>query len=45
MILIKEDLFHVITEDTPNPISDTWAKSDRKARALINLTIDDSQKC
>lgn len=43
MLLTKEDLFHVITDDPPNPITDAWSKNDKKARVLINLTIDDNQ--
>lgn len=43
IFLIKEDLFHVITEDQPNPMTGDWSKSDKNVRALINLTIHDSQ--
>lgn len=43
MLFIKEDLFHIITEDQPNPMTDDWSKRDKNVRALINLTIHDSQ--
>lgn len=43
MLLIKDDLFHFITEGPPSPQDDKWLKGDAKVRATINLCIDDAQ--
>ncbi|GBN12713.1 Retrovirus-related Pol polyprotein from transposon TNT 1-94 [Araneus ventricosus] len=43
MILIKEDLFHLIEDDTPSQPDEKYIKKDRQARAIINLCIEDSQ--
>ncbi|XP_071037145.1 copia protein [Parasteatoda tepidariorum] len=43
MILIKEELYEIVTDTPPNPITADWSKKDKKARALINLCIDDNQ--
>ncbi|GBO07412.1 Retrovirus-related Pol polyprotein from transposon TNT 1-94 [Araneus ventricosus] len=43
MILIKEDLFHLIEDDTPSQPDERYIKKDRQARAIINLCIEDSQ--
>ncbi|GBN13868.1 hypothetical protein AVEN_129991-1 [Araneus ventricosus] len=43
MILIKEDLFHLIEDDMPSQPDEKYIKKDRQARAIINLCIEDSQ--
>lgn len=43
MQLIKEHLYDHITDDPPDPITKYWIKKDQKARALINLWIEDAQ--
>ncbi|GBN19276.1 Copia protein [Araneus ventricosus] len=43
MILIKEDLLHLIEDDTPSQPDEKYIKKDRQARAIINLCIEDSQ--
>ncbi|GBN06771.1 Retrovirus-related Pol polyprotein from transposon TNT 1-94 [Araneus ventricosus] len=43
MILIKEDLFHLIEDDTPSQPDEKYIKKDRQARAIINLCIEDSE--
>lgn len=43
MILIKEDLHNHITDDQPDRINTDWTKEGNKARAIINLSLEDSQ--
>lgn len=40
---IKEDLFEIVTGDPPDNLTAEWTKRDRKARALINLSIAERQ--
>lgn len=39
--LQKEDLFTVIDHEAPNPITDVFTRKNRKARAIINLLMED----
>ncbi|UYV75014.1 hypothetical protein LAZ67_12002096, partial [Cordylochernes scorpioides] len=39
----KEDLWEVVTENIPDEPKIEWKKKDSKARAIINLSITDSQ--
>lgn len=43
MLLVREDLWDVISKAKPQPVTDDWTKADLKARATIGLCIDDSQ--
>lgn len=43
MFHMKEDLFNHLTDGTPNPITNDWTKKDNRARAIINLTLEDSK--
>lgn len=43
MILKEKDLWHVISENRPSPITDIWKKQDEKAFATIVNTVEDSQ--
>ncbi|UYV82302.1 hypothetical protein LAZ67_21001661 [Cordylochernes scorpioides] len=43
MLLQKEDLWEVVTENIPDEPKIEWKKKDSKARAIINLSIADSQ--
>lgn len=43
MLLIKEDLYDVIENNPPDPLTEKWNKRDRQCRALINLFIEDNQ--
>lgn len=43
MFLIREDLWHVVADAKPEPVTDAWNKADRKARATLGLCIDESQ--
>lgn len=43
MLLIRKVLFDVITDKGPDPLTSDWNKKDGKARALINLSIEDGQ--
>ena len=43
MLLIKEELLEIVTDEIPEQITNDWNKKDRRARALINLSIEDSQ--
>ncbi|UYV77601.1 hypothetical protein LAZ67_15001684 [Cordylochernes scorpioides] len=43
MLLQKEDLWEVVTENIPDEPKIEWQKKDSKARAIINLSIADSQ--
>ena len=42
-MLYREDLEDLIAQEPPTPLKADWIKKDRKARALINLFIDDLQ--
>lgn len=43
MMLIRDELWHVISDPPPNPVTSDWTKADTKARATIGLCIDDNQ--
>lgn len=43
LLLIKDDLWEVISEDQPDPITVEWQAKDRKARATIGLLLEDNQ--
>lgn len=43
MFLIREDLWHVVADVKPEPVTDAWVKADRKARATLGLCIEESQ--
>lgn len=43
LLLIKEDLWDVVSQDTPDPVTAAWETKDRKARATIGLLLEDSQ--
>lgn len=43
MLLIRKVLFDVITDKGPDSLTSDWNKKDGKARALINLSIEDGQ--
>lgn len=43
MLLTREDLFHVIDEAKPEPVTPQWTKEDKKARATIGVAIEDNQ--
>lgn len=42
-LLEKEDLWEVIRDAKPEPVTDEWKSRDRKARANIGLFLDESQ--
>lgn len=43
MLLKREDLWHVISEAPPVPVTAVWEKSDQKCHATIVLYVEDSQ--
>lgn len=43
MLLMKEDLFDLLTGNPPNTITNEWTKKDNKARAIIYITLEDKQ--
>lgn len=43
LYLVKEDLWEVIAEPTPEEPDAAWVKKDGKARATIGLLVEDSQ--
>lgn len=43
MMLVRDELWYVIADPTPNPITDAWKKADAKARATIGLCMEDNQ--
>ena len=43
MYLQKEDLYSVIIDDPPDPLTSEFKNKDRKARAIINLLIEDQE--
>ena len=43
LLLIKEDLWDVVSEDPSEPVSAEWRTKDRKARATIGLLLEDNQ--
>ncbi|XP_055522919.1 uncharacterized protein LOC129717100 [Wyeomyia smithii] len=43
MLLIRDELWHVISQPKPEPVTAAWTKADLKARATIGLCIEDNQ--
>lgn len=43
MLLIKEELFEVISEDPPTLVNTDWQRKDRKAKAQINVIFEDAK--
>jgi transposase InsO family protein len=43
LLLIKEDVWQVVSEDAPDTITQAWRTKDCKARATIGLLLEDSQ--
>ncbi|CAK9820236.1 Copia protein [Anthophora plagiata] len=43
LLLIKEKLWEVITENKPEPVNAAWTLKDNEARATIGLLVDDNQ--
>lgn len=39
--VIKEELFKVINDGAPTPITTDWLKKHQKGRVIINVAIDD----
>ena len=43
MLLIEKDVWEVIDEEEPTPITNAWRRKDRKALATIALHVEDDQ--
>uniref|UniRef100_A0AAG5DG86 Retrovirus-related Pol polyprotein from transposon TNT 1-94 n=1 Tax=Anopheles atroparvus TaxID=41427 RepID=A0AAG5DG86_ANOAO len=43
MLLQREELWIVISDTKPEPVTPQWAQKDARARATIGLCVDDSQ--
>jgi len=43
LLLTKEKLWNVVTDDPPDPVTDEWSNKDKQARATIGLLLEDSQ--
>lgn len=43
MLLIREDLWYVVEDPQPLPVTSKWSTDDKKARATMGLCIDDNQ--
>lgn len=43
LLLIREELWEMIKDLPPNPVTSTWTKKNDKARATIGLLIEDNQ--
>lgn len=43
MYLLKEDLYNIIINNTPNPLTDGFRNKNRKVGAITNLLIEDDQ--
>lgn len=43
MFLTREELWHVIAEQAPVPVTEAWNRADKKAKATIGLCIEQSQ--
>lgn len=43
MLLIKEDIWSVISTAAPSPVTDVWTTKDQRARATIGLLVEDNQ--
>lgn len=42
MLFIEEELFELVTDESPTPITTEWQIKDRKACAIINLSTEDA---
>lgn len=43
MPFMAKNLFNHLTDDPPNALTNDWTKNDKRARTIINLTLEDSQ--
>ena len=43
LLLTKEDLWQIVSDDPPEEVTDAWRTKDRKARATIGLLLEDNQ--
>lgn len=43
MLLTREELWFVVEEAKPEPVTAAWTKADKKARATIALSVEQSQ--
>lgn len=43
MLLIREELWYVVEEPKPEPVTPKWSTNDKKARATMGLCVEDSQ--
>src|SRR6218665_2233493 len=43
LLLIKEDLWEVVTKEIPDPMTAEWQTKDAKARAVIGLQVADNK--
>lgn len=42
-ILVRDDLWNVISEPKPAQVNDAWVKRNNKAMAYITLSVEDNQ--
>lgn len=43
MLLVREELYYVISDPAVEPVTEQWTKDDRKARATLGLCVKESQ--
>jgi len=43
MLLTKDDLWNVISQEAPDPVTNEWRSKDSKSRATIALLLEDNQ--
>lgn len=43
MLVIEKEVWDVINEEPPNPVTNAWEKKDRKALSTIALNVEDDQ--
>lgn len=43
MLLTERGLWKVITDATPDPVTNTWSQLEQKAHTTIALNVDDNQ--
>jgi len=43
LLLTKEKLWNVVTDDPPDPVTDEWSIKAKQAQATIGLLLEDSQ--
>ena len=43
MLLIRDDTWSLVRDDTPDPVPDGWERKDEKAQCTISLTVEDNQ--